>query len=298
MKIFIVLLFMCPMLAFAQVKTHTVQAKESFSSIGRLYDVNGRVLAEYNNLNYEGGLSIGQVIKIPSSPSKPATTTTTPSTTPAAPVLQSPAPNTDGAPYLHTVGKKETLYHVSTLYPPATVAQIKKWNNLSGDGLSEGQVLIVGYGDEQQAVVTTKTITTIDDGTTKTVQVSEPQKTVTPNPPVMETATKPIKAAVTGGGYFASEYTGNENKDVQGTAGIFKSTSGWDDGKYYCLYNDARPGTIIKLTNPATDKFIYAKVLDVIPDLKQNKDVVIRLSNAAADVLGVSGSDFLCYINY
>ena len=294
MKIFIFLLCFLPIAAFAQPKTHTVQAKESFSSIGRLYNVNGRVLAEYNGLDYTGGLAIGQVIKIPDSsaaaPAPPAPT--------VAPAPQKTAASTNGAPFLHTVGKKETLYHVSTLYPPATVADIKKWNSLSGDGISEGQVLIVGYGDDQQAVVTSTTITTIDNGTTKTSQVSNTNKTVTQDQPVMETATKPVKAAISGGGYFVGEYEGDQNVDEQGTAGIFKSTSGWDDAKYYCLYNNARAGTIIKITNPATDKFIYAKVLDVIPDLKQNKDVIVRLSNAAADVLGVSGSDFACYINF
>ncbi len=100
------------------------------------------------------------------------------------------------------------------------------------------------------------------------------------------------------GGFFKNDFENNNQKELSGEAGIFKSTSGWDDEKYYCLYNDARPGTIIKVTNPGTDKFIFAKVLDVIPDLKENSKVVLRLSNSAADVLGVSGSSFDCKINY
>lgn len=44
---------------------HTVGAKESLSSIGRMYEVNGRVLANYNNIEYEKGINIGQVLKIP-----------------------------------------------------------------------------------------------------------------------------------------------------------------------------------------------------------------------------------------
>jgi len=34
-----------------------------------------------------------------------------------------------------------------------------------------------------------------------------------------------------------------------GEAATFKSTSGWQDGKYYCLHNGSTPGTIIKITN-------------------------------------------------
>jgi rare lipoprotein A (peptidoglycan hydrolase) len=84
----------------------------------------------------------------------------------------------------------------------------------------------------------------------------------------------------------------------KGEAGIFKSTSGWQDGKYYCLHNSAPIGSIVKITNTTNNKIIYAKVLDVIPDIKQNNGVVVRLSNAAADVLGAGTDNFECVINY
>ena len=54
-----------------------------------------------------------------------------------------------------------------------------------------------------------------------------------------------------------------------GSGGTFKSTSGWQDGKYYCFNNDAPPGAIIKVTDNLTNKSVYAKVLDAIPDIKQ-----------------------------
>lgn len=296
---------MLPFAAFAQVQTHTVQAKENFSSIGRLYDINGRVLAEYNNLSYEGGLSIGQVIKIPpSAKARPpkvdqqkVETTKTP-------------PQTPGSPFYHTVGKKETLYHISTLYPQATVAKIKEWNKLSSEALSEGQVLIVGFGNEKQAVVETvikeKAVPQKEavKESLPVVKNEAPAKQPDVTVPVYdENGTISYKTTKGGlvsttGGYFKNDFDNSNQNEKIGEAGIFKSTSGWDDEKYYCLYNDARPGTILKVTNPATDKFIFAKVLDVIPDLKENSKVVLRLSNSAADVLGVSGSSFDCKINY
>jgi len=39
-------------------------------------------------------------------------------------------------------------------------------------------------------------------------------------------------------------------------------------------------------------------VLDLIPDLKQNSGIVIRISNAAASELGVAGTSFDCTLNY
>ena len=83
-----------------------------------------------------------------------------------------------------------------------------------------------------------------------------------------------------------------------GSGAVFKSNSGWQDGKYYCLHNTAAPGTIIKVTANSTGKTIYAKVLDVIPDIKQNSGLIIRISNAAAQELGIGEAKFDCSLSY
>jgi rare lipoprotein A (peptidoglycan hydrolase) len=104
------------------------------------------------------------------------------------------------------------------------------------------------------------------------------------------------------GGYFKSFYTKQMvNKHVtedRGMAGVFKSTSGGEDGKYYCLHNSAPAGSYIKITNPATQKSVYAKVLDLIPDLKQNSGIIIRISNAAASELGANAGNFECTLQF
>jgi hypothetical protein len=95
------------------------------------------------------------------------------------------------------------------------------------------------------------------------------------------------------------DQAGSKNmKEENGTAGVFKSTSGWEDGKYYCLHNTAPSGSIIKITNKNTQKTIYAKVLDVIPDLKQNTGILVRISNAGADELGAGETNFETIVNY
>ncbi|MBL0357420.1 MAG: LysM peptidoglycan-binding domain-containing protein [Chitinophagaceae bacterium] len=104
------------------------------------------------------------------------------------------------------------------------------------------------------------------------------------------------------GGFFKSMYNdqsrGADIANETGTAAIFKSTSGWEDGKYYCLHNAAAPGTIIKITNPATGRSVYAKVLDAMPDIKQNTGVLIRISNAASAELGLDENKFDCTLSY
>ena len=52
------------------------------------------------------------------------------------------------------------------------------------------------------------------------------------------------------------------------------------------------------MTNNSTGKIVYAKVLDAIPDIKQNAGLVVIVSNSAADELGAGESRFECVGEY
>lgn len=307
MKKLIILLFLIPVFAQAQ-STHTVEPKETLYSVARKYNVPPRELAAYNNLTIETGLTIGQVIKIP-----PTGRATAGKPAPVNP--KSADITTTSVPVYHKVGKKETLYHISKLYPGASIDDIKKWNKLNSDGLSEGMNLIVGFKKEKvSAPVVTEPVAEKKPVVTE-IKKEEPVKekpvVVTETKPAEPVMTAPVKSPepskVTGknfnGGYFKSLYqeqlSANKSmKEESGTAAVFKSSSGWKDGKYYCLHNTAPAGSIIKITNKSNQKVVYAKVLDVIPDLKQNAGIAIRLSNAAADELGAGENNFEALLNY
>ncbi len=312
MKNLIVILFFLPLFAFAQI-SHTVAPKETLYSLGRQYNIHPKELAAYNNLSIETGLTIGQVIKIPAKGKLAPVKNTAEINTQQAKVK--PAVVEAGAvPQYHKVEKKETLYRISKMYANVTVDQIKEWNHLTSDGVSEGTNLIVGYQKSKKGAVISPVVITDVEPAKKVVP--EPQSTVVikdkPAEAVKPVATKPsepVREAITktnrnnsGGGYFKSMYTEQSLKksivEEAGTAAIFKSTSGWEDGKYYCLHNSAAAGSIIKITNKATQRSVYAKVLDVIPDLKQNNGILIRLSNAAADELGAGENNFEALLNY
>lgn len=282
---------------------HTVGPKENLSSIGRLYEVNGRVLANFNNLDYDKGITVGQVLKIP-----PKGTTLDQVAQPVkkeVPVVQpsvqaGDTKNENVKPIYHKVGKKETLYHISTLYGKVPIEDLKKWNHLTSDTLIEGTNLIVGYSKTSVVLPTTP------------VEKAEKEKPVVMQDekkeqikPVKEGETIETKAAENkdykGGVFktvFESQSSNGETVSLAGAAGIFKSTSGWSDGKYYCLYNTAPPGTIIKVTNTANGKFVFAKVLDGMPDIKQNNGLLICVSNAAAKELGAEENNFNCSVHY
>jgi LysM repeat protein len=320
MKKILFVLFLMPLLAHAQkgkeikpVKMHTVGAKESLSSIGRLYEVNGRVLANYNNIDYDKGISIGQVLKIP-----PKGTTLEQLAPPSGLVVetvkkeeakvQAPVTKSEpiaeikdetGSPVYHKVGKKETLYRITTLYPGTSIDDLKKWNNLAGDAVTEGANLIVGYksqptGNKKPAVEKEKPVLTETVKKEPEIKVKEPE--VKPSSKT-DAAGKAIKGGAFKTLYESQNGSGNAVNE-EGSLAVFKSTSGWKDGKYYCLYNNANPGTIIRITAPTTGKFVYAKVLDMMPDLKQNDGLLVLISNAAAEELGITDSNSKCSISY
>ncbi|MEQ1553581.1 MAG: LysM peptidoglycan-binding domain-containing protein [Ferruginibacter sp.] len=314
MKKLLILLFVLPFTLFAQKNTiqHTVVAKESFSSIGRLYNINGRELANFNKIDYEKGLAIGQVLNVPVTTTAKTNTPVTikekvvPVIVPEKQKVQTTTSNNSIA-IKHTVAKKETLYGVSKMYN-TTVADIKKWNNLTIDALSEGAEIIVGYKvgaaeiiKQPDAKVVAKTPVKVveevkekpivkEEAVVKKVPIATPK-------PVVEANIENEDAKDFKGGYFKSDFE-NTGITENGTAGIFKSTSGWEDGKYYCLHNNASSGTIVKITNKANGKYVYAKVLDLMPDLKQNNTLKVRISNAAANILEADSGNFECSINY
>jgi len=107
-----------------------------------------------------------------------------------------------------------------------------------------------------------------------------------------------------GTGYFKNNFfqqvkTAPLTKDQTVTSSIFKTQSGWQDGKYYLLINGVEPGTIVKITNPSNSKTVYAKVLYSMEKIRENQGVDIRISDAAASSLAVSETDkFILKVNY
>ncbi len=303
-NLFSLILFLFPLFAMAQT-THTVAAKESLFSIGRLYNVHPRELASYNNIAFETGLTVGQVLKIPVKKTMAPVTAAAPANVPVktetpkvASVKQAIAKSS--SPVYHTVAKKEGLYGISKKYN-VSIADIKKWNSLGSEALSEGMKLIIRY---DKGIIPETVIVPIAEKQKELVKTAEPETKPAVKDPSNATAPEMAKKgnADFNGGYFKAFYNKQmADKHVtedKGKAGIFKSTSGWDDGKYYCLHNAAPAGSYIKITNNATKKSVYAKVLDLIPDLKQNTGIIIRISNAAAAELGSGAANFECTLNF
>lgn len=317
-KIIFSIIFTFPLILKAQ-QTHVVGPKETLFSIGRDYKVHPRELAEYNNIPFEVGLTIGQVIKIPTKKTmQPVSNSTSSNNQPIAETGNNKPNSSRFVPIYHIVKKQENLFQIRMQYNKVPMDSLKKWNNLNSDGVDEGMNLIVGYKKIANETVSTNDNTNTDkarnnylnnkentnqkrdlDYINKKANELEKDKTIS----YAESIQDKNNASINNGGFFKSGFENQSSGKGQffeesGWAASFKSTSGWDDGKYYCLYNNAPSGTIIKITNANNDKYIYAKVLDSMPDLEQNKGILIRLSKAATEQLGVSAEKFEAQINY
>ena len=291
--------------------THTVVPKENWYSVGRIYNISPREMAPFNGLTIEHPLAIGQELKVPLNTIN---------------FSQNGVKNADETfvPVYHTAKGNENLSNISATYNKVPIANLEKWNKIKKDGVKEGMRLIVGYlkvksslsylANEgvrsSEVAATTPNKPDVEEPKKETPKplptTEKPQeKTVKQEPttPPTKTENKPIFTSNNStnnhyaGGYFAPEYNDANNR-LNGLAGTFKSTSGWNDGKYYVLINNIPVGTIVKVIAPATQKSVFAKVLGQLPDMKESESLTIRISNAAAAELGEGEGKFNVLVNY
>ena len=300
---------------------HKVAPKEGLFPIGRMYNVHPRHIANFNGLDFNKGLSIGQQINIPLSDTNFKQTVN------------------KGVPVYYTVTEKESLANIS-VKNKTQIANLRTWNDIKVDNLSPGTKLIVGFlisNELQDRVVTITPKTLVVEESVSNVKKAEEQKKLTEpvvnkeaevkkeepkkaepeekkDPPVVvkeepkKTQPAEVKKSEVitddGTGYFKNYFyqqvkTSPLTKDQTVTSSIFKTTSGWQDGKYYLLINGVEPGTIVKITNPSNSKTVFAKVLYAMDKIRQNQGVDIRISDAAASTLAVSETDkFILKVNY
>ena len=313
--------------------THKVAPKENYYSIGRIYNVSPKDIAPFNKVQLESGLSLGQTIKIPLNASNFAQQGNAAADETFVPLYYK-IKDKEG---LYRVAKNhndlplETLKEWNNIKGDAVktgtqliVGYLKVKTELSALAKSGGSSTIaatpVPVKQEEvkvpEPVVVSKPVAEKEADVTETKQTRKQRKAAEKaaaeeaeklkEVPVKETPVaqvpKTIPVKNTGVSSFKSLYDQQKKNteiiEVTGNAGVFKSTSGWTDNKYYCLQSNTSPGTIIKITNPANGKFVFAKVLDNIPDIKQNEGLLIVISNAAADALGATEGNFNCSINY
>ncbi len=164
---------------------------------------------------------------------------------------------------LHKVEKSEGLYAIARKYRTTAIA-IQEANNLTNTSLQLGQVL--------------KVPTTQNLSSTK----------VTSNKKINQT---PV--------ITAKNYSYENSKEVNetGLAGWINDKNS-NPKKSIALHNTALIGTIMKVSNPATGKMVYVKIIGTIPNSIENENLVILLSKAASSLIDATEPKFKVNLTY
>jgi LysM domain len=304
---------------------HKVTAKENFYSIGRLFNVHPKHIASYNSLDMTKGLGLGQMIRIPLTD-----TNFNQKTEKGLPVYYV----TGDKENLRRVSSSNNNVLVEDI---RQWNNLFNDNITSGTKLIVGflvtkEAAAVAVANPPKALTTIKTPQEDSKQTVKNdapdkpevkkeeiKQVKEGKEEVGKEEPKRGEVKQPkdeakkdevvqvkqiAKSKGAGQGYFKTSFDEQIkqsplSKEQIFTSGIFKTASGWSDDKYYLLMNGLEPGTIVKITNPANNKMIYAKLLGEMGGLKQNQGVNIRISNAAASALEIAETEkFVLKLSY
>ena len=300
---------------------HRVELKETLYGISKRYGTTVEAIL-LQNPTADGGLEIGQVLKVPyvSSPKKPAS---------------------NGK---HIVAEKETMYSIAKLYG-LTVDELRKMNGLTDTSLSLGQELVVkksGAMSEPTKSTTTpiqstKGVHTVAAKETlfsiskqysvsveqlkewnslstnelklgQTLVVSapatatavvlapvtqEPVKTTAPSTTTPAQTTPPV---VTTPIKISEGYKDGKEVRETGLAELIEGTQG--NRKYLALHRTAPTGTILKVKNQMNDREVFVRVIGQLPDLGSNDKLVIKISKSAYDRLSAIDPKFMVEVTW
>lgn len=312
---------------------HQIDEKETLYAISRRYGVPITAILEHNP-TADGGLAVGQLLKVPYVPkTKPVIT---------------------GGDKIHKVAAKETLFSISRLYD-VSVDEIKAWNNLKDNALNLGQELVIKkksttiatttlpamqYIKGAHTVAAKETLYSIARQYNITVQqlrewnsltadevkigqtlfVAQPmyqkpdeiktQPEVVVKPEVKETPvvtvvkpevktqpeikTNPEVKEATI--RISESVTGSDEVKEGGLAELIEGTDG--NRKYLALHRTAKVGTILKVRNELNNREVFVRVAGPLPNVGANTNVVIKISKSAYDRLGAIDPRFRVEVTY
>lgn len=290
--------------------THIIKPGETISSLTRIYHVKKDDILKLNNLSDRTVLHIGQKIIVPTGKLTP--------TVVAAPaqVITNKVPTQSIDKNKHLVVSGDNLSRIAKQYK-VSEQQLKDWNGLKNDVIKAGSYLIISnsYETEIQPIVKAEVKPVIKEIKPVVAEVKpavvEPTKKVetgvvatpitktviTEEPVVKEIKQQPtiIKNSSQGNDFFEKQFVPSQNS-VEGLSGTFKTIAGWQDKKYYVLLSNVQSGSIVKIS--ANNKIVYAKVLGPLPNIKEDNNLALRVSNATAAALGATENQFNAKVEF
>lgn len=254
-------------------KTHTVQKGETLYRISKMYGMTVDELKSLNGLT-SNEISLGQSLRVKSGAGVSAPVKET-----AAPKVIETAVKTEVKP------AAETKPAVAAPAPePAKEKEVpaEKPKEMRKEVISEPVKEAVRTQEAAPAKTETKTVESAE----KTEDKELPA--VYNNPGVLRTSTI--------------------EKDPKSGAEIEKITevgvAAWltepdlNQSKFYALHRTAPIGTIIKLTNRMNNNSVFVKVVGTLPDTGDNKSIIVKITQAAAQRIGALDQKFTAELSY
>jgi len=253
-----------------KVILHKLEPKDNYFSIGRRYNIKPNAIIQFNS---NASLQVGQIIKVPTE--QPFVSATVQNNTNAPATTN----NNTGTEYKVSAG--ETLYAISRRFN-IKVEDIISQNNLLSNNLTPGQILKI------KSVPPTVTQPTIIQPTI-TAMGKRDSTLITQADSTNVTAERRLPA---------NRY-GLTERNERGVATYMDDTGlGLDPNKKLVLHHTAPIGTVLKITNPMTNRTTFAKVVGSFTENAATKDVIIVLTKSAADALGALDKRFQVNISY
>lgn len=241
-------------------KIHQVTAGETLYSIAFYYQLEVDKLMAWNELETHQ-LRVGQDLRLSAASS----------TNQPAPITFKRVP---GIIY-HTVTPSETLYSIAKKYN-ISVGSIKEWNNLTGNNLQPGQYLAVSEKED----INDQASSTTSASKSATIEPQITPKVQTP-PPSVTTNIEPLSG---------------EMVKQQGIAEVIKGDYG--SKKYLALHRTAPVGTIMQVKNEMNNLSIFVRVIGQLPNTGNNQNLILKISKAAQERLGVLDDQFRVEVSY
>ena len=274
---------------------HKVMPKETWSSVSRKYEVTLEALQKAN-----AGvtvLKIGQIINVPAA-STPSQTTAVQTEKTTAPPVKAPVTAGEKIKY-HTVLKGETLYGIARQYG-ISVAELKTANNITTESIATGQKLKISSTTSEIAVTPVAT----PEPSLKTVSPTIAPPPVKKDTPVTATpanipvTTAPVNTSQSAGTPVDMKMEPAGERVVENGVATWIADSEMNQNKFYALHRTAPIGTIIKVTNRMNNNSVYVKVIGVLPSTGDNENILIKITQAAAQRIGALDQRFQAELSY
>ncbi|MBE7175164.1 MAG: LysM peptidoglycan-binding domain-containing protein [Mucilaginibacter polytrichastri] len=241
---------------------HQVDAKETYYGIARKYNVPPKTVIEYNK---NTPLHVGSVVKVPTDRPfvEPVATQSAPKVT---------ENERDQGIIEYKVSSNETFFSIAKRFNNR-VDDLVALNNMQGKKLSAGQIIKV-------------------------------RQNGTPPPPPAEVVKRDsTSVAATGDSSDADTPSlppnkyGLFEKKEKGVCVAIDDPS-MDAKKKLALHRSAPIGTIIKITNPMTNRVDFAKVVGRFTENETTKDVILVVTKNVSDALGALDKRFQVQLSY